>query len=43
MLRNVGKVEKFLVDRLRALLRDEIAWPSWICLDLSDPDSDEEL
>lgn len=43
VLRNVGKVEKFLVDRLRALLRDEIAWPSWICLDLSDPDSDEEL
>lgn len=39
VLRNVGKVEKFLVEQLRSLIRDEIAWPNWICLDL---DQDEE-
>lgn len=44
ILRNVGKVEKFLVEQLRAIIRDEIAWPSWMCFDLSDegPDSDGE-
>lgn len=41
-LRNVGKVEKFLVDRLRGILRDEIAWPSWICLDLNEDTDDTE-
>lgn len=41
VLRNVGKVEKFLVEQLRSLIRDEIAWPNWICLDLSE-DSDNE-
>lgn len=30
VLRNVGKVEKFLLERLRALARDELAWPGWI-------------
>lgn len=40
ILRNVGKVEKFLSDRLRGLLRDEIAWPSWICLDMN-PEPEE--
>lgn len=34
VLRNVGKVEKFLVEQLQSLIRDEIAWPNWICLDL---------
>lgn len=42
VLRNVGKVEKFLIDRLRGLLRDEIAWPSWICIDLSDDNSSDD-
>lgn len=44
VLRNVGKVEKFLIDRLREILRDEVAWPSWICLDMNEDDSlsDEE-
>lgn len=43
VLRNVGKVEKFLVEQLRTILRDEVAWPSWICLDMGDgDDSDEE-
>lgn len=30
VLRNVGKVEKFLLERIRALIRDELAWPGWI-------------
>lgn len=42
ILRNVGKVEKFLADRLRGLLRDEIAWPSWICLDMNEEDEEED-
>ncbi|CAH2353759.1 mitochondrial distribution and morphology protein 12 [[Candida] railenensis] len=43
VLRNVGKVEKFLVEQLRTILRDEVAWPSWICLDMGDGDeSDDE-
>lgn len=40
VLRNVGKVEKFLVEQLRSILRDEVSWPSWICLDLESTDSD---
>lgn len=35
-LRNVGKVERFLVEQLRNIIRDEFAWPSWVCFDLSD-------
>ncbi|KAG7665002.1 uncharacterized protein J8A68_001467 [[Candida] subhashii] len=45
VLRNVGKVEKFLIEQLRNLIRDEIAWPSWICIDLNEEEeesSDEE-
>ncbi|WEJ94050.1 Mitochondrial distribution and morphology protein 12 [Yamadazyma tenuis] len=41
VLRNVGKVEKFLIDGLRSLLREEVAWPSWLCFDLSDDDDHE--
>lgn len=41
VLRNVGKVERFLVDQLRRIIREEIAWPSWVCFDLNE-DSDEE-
>lgn len=43
VLRNVGKVEKFLREQLRTLIRDEIAWPNWICFDLNDDDADEDL
>lgn len=42
ILRNVGKVEKFLIEQLRNILRDELAWPSWICLDMNEDDDDEE-
>ncbi|KAK9238634.1 hypothetical protein V1525DRAFT_400595 [Lipomyces kononenkoae] len=30
VLKNVGKVERFVLERLRAIVRDEIAWPGWI-------------
>lgn len=39
-LRNVGKVERFLVEQLRSIIRDEFAWPSWVCFDLNE-DEDE--
>lgn len=42
VLRNVGKIERFLTDQLRKILRDEIAWPSWVCFDLNDDDEEEE-
>lgn len=42
VLRNVGKVEKFLVEQIRSIIRDEIAWPNWICLDLNEEDEEEE-
>ncbi|KAI5955984.1 hypothetical protein KGF57_003470 [Candida theae] len=41
VLRNVGKVEKFLMEQIRGILREEIAWPSWICIDM-DEDGDAE-
>jgi distribution and morphology protein 12 len=34
VLRNVGKLERFLLDRLRHLARDELAWPGWITLEI---------
>ncbi|QLG74394.1 hypothetical protein HG535_0G02770 [Zygotorulaspora mrakii] len=40
MLRSVGKLEEFLLEKFQELLRKELAWPSWINLDLSD---DEEI
>lgn len=42
VLRNVGKVEKFLVEQLRTLIRDEICWPGWLCFDLASDEKEEE-
>ncbi|ODQ61176.1 hypothetical protein WICANDRAFT_27920 [Wickerhamomyces anomalus NRRL Y-366-8] len=42
VLRNVGKVEKFLTDMIRTLLRDELAWPGWISFDFNEDDDEEE-
>lgn len=42
VLRNVGKVERFLTERLRLMLREEIAWPSWLCFDMADESDDED-
>ncbi|ODQ82286.1 hypothetical protein BABINDRAFT_158911 [Babjeviella inositovora NRRL Y-12698] len=36
VLRNVGKVEKFLVEKLRDILREELGWPSWMCIDMNE-------
>lgn len=42
VLRNVGRVEKFLVDQLRSIIREEIAWPSWVCFDLASNEGDND-
>ncbi|GMM36028.1 ERMES complex subunit [Saccharomycopsis crataegensis] len=42
VLMNVGKVEKFLVEKFRSILRDELAWPGWISFDLSNDDDDDD-
>ncbi|CDO92996.1 unnamed protein product [Kluyveromyces dobzhanskii CBS 2104] len=42
VLRSVGKLEEFLVDLFRNLIRKEAAWPSWIDLDFSTADSEAE-
>lgn len=44
VLRSVGKLEEFLVDLFRNLIRKEAAWPSWIDLDFTpeDPEDPEE-
>lgn len=34
VLRNVGKIEKFLLERLRHLARDELGWPGWITIEI---------
>lgn len=41
VLRSVGKLEEFLVDIFRSLLRKEAAWPSWINLDFTTEDTAE--
>ncbi|QBM89694.1 mitochondrial distribution and morphology protein 12 [Metschnikowia aff. pulcherrima] len=38
VLKNVGKVEKFLIEQLRNIIREEICWPGWICIDTNDED-----
>ncbi|GEQ72713.1 hypothetical protein JCM33374_g6400 [Metschnikowia sp. JCM 33374] len=42
VLRNVGKVEKFLVEQLRNIIRDEVCWPGWICIDLREEEDSPE-
>lgn len=34
VLRNVSKVEQFILEQLRHVLRDELVWPGWITLEL---------
>lgn len=41
VLRNIGKIEKFLLSALRKVLVNELAWPSWIEIDM-DEDEEEE-
>lgn len=41
-LRNVGKVDRFIVDKIRSLLKAEIAWPSWIKVSMEEEESEDE-
>lgn len=34
VLRNVGRVEKFILEQLRKVIRDELVWPGWITIEL---------
>ncbi|KAK9462331.1 uncharacterized protein V1516DRAFT_619875 [Lipomyces oligophaga] len=34
VLKNVGKVERFVLERLRSIVRDELAWPGWITFEI---------
>lgn len=40
-LRNVGKVDRFIVDKIRSLLKAEIAWPSWIQVSVEEEEEEE--
>lgn len=42
VLRNVGKVERFLTEMIKTLLRDELAWPGWISFDFNEDDDSED-
>lgn len=41
VLRNIGKIENFLLGTLRNLLIDELGWPDWIELDFNESDEEE--
>lgn len=34
VLRNVSKVEKFVLEQLRNVIKEELVWPGWITLEL---------
>lgn len=34
VLRNVGKVENFVLEQLRTVIREELVWPGWLTLEL---------
>ena len=38
VLRNVGKVEKFLAEQIKSIISEEVAWPNWLCFDFNDDD-----
>ena len=46
VLRNIGKIEKFLINAFRGIIIEELAWPGWIELDfnevLEEEDDEEE-
>ncbi|TID29482.1 hypothetical protein CANINC_001937 [Pichia inconspicua] len=41
VLRNIGKIENFLLGTLRSLLIDELGWPDWIELDFNESEEEE--
>jgi distribution and morphology protein 12 len=42
VLRNIGKIEKFLITAFRDLMIDELAWPGWIELDFNETEEEVE-
>lgn len=42
ILRSVGKLEQFLLEKFKDLLRKELGWPSWINLDFEDDTDSRE-
>lgn len=42
ILRNIGKIEKFLIEMIKDLIITELAWPSWLELDFGDDDDDDD-
>ncbi|CEP63399.1 ERMES complex subunit MDM12 LALA0_S08e01552g [Lachancea lanzarotensis] len=42
VLRSVGKLEQFLLEVFKTIVKVEAAWPSWINLDFNEDDSDQE-
>lgn len=42
VLRSVGKLEQFLLEVFRTILKKEAAWPSWINLDFNEDPSGNE-
>lgn len=41
VLRSVGRLEQFLLEIFKDLLRKEVSWPSWIELDFNEDDKEE--
>lgn len=42
VLRSVGKLEQYLLENLKDVLRKELSWPSWIDLDLGNDNEDDD-
>ncbi|SCU87482.1 LAME_0D10242g1_1 [Lachancea meyersii CBS 8951] len=42
VLRSVGRLEQFLLEVFRTIVKVEAAWPSWINLDFNEDDDDED-
>lgn len=41
-LRSIGKLEQYLLGKLKDMLRKEIGWPSWINLDIQSTEDSEQ-
>lgn len=42
VLRNIGKIEKFLIGTFRALIIEELGWPGWIELDFNETEETDD-
>lgn len=41
-LRNVDRLEQFLVEKLKNFLRQEVGWPSWLTFEIDDESDDDD-